>query len=154
GTLPPGNASKKKDGGMSQALAAQKDVKQLAQRMKERKVRIAVVGDIILDNAIEAELHGQHPEFKVPIFRDATTQESIGGAGNIALALARLGADVSLFGIIGSDLSSRQLENLLDRQQFPHYLITERGWPTPRKAWLFQREGGQYKLTKRIDYDR
>jgi D-beta-D-heptose 7-phosphate kinase/D-beta-D-heptose 1-phosphate adenosyltransferase len=139
---------------MSQTLAAQKDVKQFAQQVKERKVRIAVVGDIILDNAIEAEHQGTHPEFKIPILRDATTQESIGGAGNIALALARLGADVSLFGIIGSDLPGRQLENLLDRQQFPHFLITERGWPTPRKDWLYQREAGQVKLTKRIDYDR
>ncbi len=139
---------------MSQTQMAQKDVKQLALQLKERKVRIAVVGDIILDNAIEAEPHGMHPEFKIPILRDATTQESIGGAGNIALALARLGADVSLFGIIGSDLPGRQLENLLDRQSFPHYLIMERGWPTPRKDWLYQREGGQVKLTKRVDYDR
>lgn len=139
---------------MSQALAAQKDVRSLAQQLKERKVRIAVVGDIILDNAIEAAPHGTHPEFKIPILGDASTQESIGGAANIALALARLGVDVSLFGIIGSDLPGRQLENLLDRQSFPHYLITERGWPTPRKDWLFHREEGQVRLVLRVDYDR
>jgi len=91
---------------------------------------------------------------KVPILREATAQESIGGAANIALALARLGVDVALFGIIGSDLPGRQLENLLDRQPFADYLITERGWPTPRKDWIYERRGNRSDVIQRIDYDR
>ncbi len=129
-------------------------VKSTYQRLKETRVSVAVVGDLILDNAIEGVPGGTHPDIKVPILRDASSQESIGGAGNIALALSRLGVDVCVFGIIGSDLPGRQLENLLDRQPFADHLITQRGWPTPRKDWIYVREDGQVKLIRRIDYDR
>src|SRR3954453_8336044 len=114
-------------------MARPQDVQQLVRdvrdRLQERKVSAVVVGDMILDTAIEGEPGGQHPETLVPILRNATAHESIGGAANIALTLARLGADVTLFGVIGSDLPGRQLENLLDRQPFADYLVTERGWP-------------------------
>ena len=62
---------------------------------------------------------------------------------------------MTLFGIIGSDLTGRQLENLLDRQSFASYLITQRGWPTPRKDWIYRNsDGGRAELFQRIDYDR
>jgi len=129
-------------------------VKDVQQRLQARRVSVAVVGDMILDNAIEGVQGGFHPETKVPILREATTQESIGGAANIALALARLGVDVALFGVIGSDLPGRQLENLLDRQPFADYLVSERGWPTPRKDWIYERQGNRTTLIHRIDYDK
>ncbi len=139
-------------------MAAPHEVQALVQdahdRLRARKVAVAVVGDMILDTAIEGVPSGRHPETKVSILRKATAHESIGGAANIALTLARLGCDVALFGIIGSDLPGRQLENLLDRQPFADYLITERGWPTPRKDWIYERQGSQVALTQRIDYDR
>jgi bifunctional ADP-heptose synthase (sugar kinase/adenylyltransferase) len=102
---------------MDHSPALQKLVMEVATRLRERPVSIAVVGDMILDNTIEGEPRGFHPETKVPILGSATSQESIGGAANIATALQKLGCDVSLFGIIGSDLPGRQLENLLDRQK-------------------------------------
>jgi bifunctional ADP-heptose synthase (sugar kinase/adenylyltransferase) len=61
---------------------------------------------------------------------------------------------VALFGIIGSDLTGRQLENLLDRQPFADYLVTQRGWPTPRKDWIYDKPKGQGGPALRIDYDR
>jgi D-beta-D-heptose 7-phosphate kinase/D-beta-D-heptose 1-phosphate adenosyltransferase len=139
---------------MSNPHDLQKLVKEVHQRLQEHRVSVAVVGDMILDNAIEGVPGGRHPETKVPILREATTQESIGGAANIALALARLGAEVALFGVIGSDLPGRQLENLLDRQPFADYLVSERGWPTPRKDWIYEREGNRTTLVQRIDYDK
>jgi bifunctional ADP-heptose synthase (sugar kinase/adenylyltransferase) len=143
---------------MEKAMANPKDdrelVKDLAQNLRERRVSVAVVGDMILDNAIEGVPSGWHPDIHVPVLRDATAQESIGGAGNIALALSRLGVDVTLFGLVGSDLPGRQLENLLDRQPFANFLITERGWPTPRKDWIYKREDGRLLVLYRIDYDR
>src|SRR5262249_53827715 len=139
---------------MSNSHDLQKLVTDVHKRLQERRVSVAVVGDMILDNAIEGVQGGFHPETKVPILREATTQESIGGAANIALALARLGVDVALFGVIGSDLPGRQLENLLDRQPFADHLVSERGWPTPRKDWIYEREAGRTTLIHRIDYDK
>jgi bifunctional ADP-heptose synthase (sugar kinase/adenylyltransferase) len=139
---------------MNQPEALRRLVADAARRLRERKVNIAVVGDMILDNAIEGVPGGYHPETKVPILKDASSQESIGGAANIALALSRLGVEVSLFGLIGSDLPGRQLENLLDRQPFGTHLTTVRGWPTPRKDWIYCRDEGRVRLIRRIDYDR
>lgn len=139
---------------MTPPEALQKLVKDVSTQLTERHVNIVVVGDIILDNSIEGAVGGVHPDTRVAILRDASGQESIGGAANIALALSRLGADVALFGLIGSDLPGRQAENLLDRQPFANYLITERGWPTPRKDWIYRREGNRVELIYRIDYDR
>src|SRR5262249_17855276 len=139
---------------MSSPHELQKPVKDFADRLRQRRLHVAVVGDMILDNAIEGVPSGKHPEIEVPLLKEVTFQESIGGAANIALALARLGVDVSLFGIIGSDLPGRQLENLLDRQPFANYLVTERGWPTPRKEWIYHRKEGRPSLILRIDYDK
>lgn len=139
---------------MSKPQDLQKLVREFAARVKERMLRVAVVGDMILDNTIEGEPGGRHPEIAVPILRNVTFQESIGGAANIALALARLGVEASLYGIVGSDLPGRQLENLLDRQPFADYIVTERGWPTPRKDWIYHRQEGRRTLVQRIDYDK
>jgi D-beta-D-heptose 7-phosphate kinase/D-beta-D-heptose 1-phosphate adenosyltransferase len=139
---------------MARPQDVQKLVRDVHDRLQTRKVSVAVVGDMILDTAIEGEAAGQHPETRVPILRHATAQESIGGAANIALTLARLGAGVVLFGVIGSDLPGRQLENLLDRQPFEDHLVTQRGWPTPRKDWIYERQGDKVVPTRRIDYDR
>src|SRR5262245_9940565 len=139
---------------MAQPKDLQKLVQDVSQKVKQRHLSVAVVGDMILDNAIEGVPGGKHPDIGVPILKRATTQESIGGAANIALILARLGIDATLFGIIGSDLPGRQLENLLDRQNFADYLITERGWPTPHKDWVYMRQENRLSLVQRIDYDR
>src|SRR5438034_10577895 len=139
---------------MTDPQALQKLVQEVANGLRDRRVSVAVVGDMILDNAIEGVPGGRHPEMGMPVLREATTHESIGGAANIALALARLGVDVALFGVIGHDLPGRQMENLLDRQPFADHLITERGWLTPRKDWIYERRGTRVTLTQRIDYDR
>ena len=139
---------------MANPQALQKLVKDVSARLRERRVSVAIVGDMILDNAIEGTPGGRHSETGVPILKEATTQESIGGAANIALALDRLGVDVTLFGVIGSDFPGRQLQNLLDRQPFANHLVTERGWPTPHKDWIYERQGSRVSLTQRIDYDK
>lgn len=139
---------------MPQPQELQPLVRDVADRLRERRPSVAVVGDMILDIAIEGMAGGRHAEIGVPILKEATVQESIGGAGNIALALTRLGVEAALFGVIGGDLAGRQLESLLDRQPFADHLVTERGWPTPRKDWIYERQGRRLNLLQRIDYDR
>jgi bifunctional ADP-heptose synthase (sugar kinase/adenylyltransferase) len=139
---------------MAEPKELQPLVQQIERRLREKLVTVAVVGDMILDNAIEGVAGGAHPETQVPVLKDATTQESAGGAANIALALARLGVNVAVYGIIGADLPGRQLQNLLDRLPLADYLVIEPAWPTPRKDWIYERRGSQVVLRQRIDYDR
>jgi D-beta-D-heptose 7-phosphate kinase/D-beta-D-heptose 1-phosphate adenosyltransferase len=139
---------------MSGPHDVQELVKSVHDRIQDRRIHAVIVGDMILDRAIEGVPGGRHPETLVPILKNASAQESIGGAANIALALTRLGVDATLFGIIGGDLVGRQLESLLDRQPFADHLITARGWPTPQKDWVYERKDNRVTVTLRIDYDR
>ena len=129
-------------------------VQELAGRVRKQRLAMAVVGDMILDAFIEGTPGGPHPEIGCPVLREVTRQESIGGAPNIGVALARLGVDVSCFGVIGSDLGGRQLISMLDRQPLRHHHVIAKGWPTPRKDWIYEKKEGASTLVQRIDSDR
>jgi bifunctional ADP-heptose synthase (sugar kinase/adenylyltransferase) len=129
-------------------------VQELAERVRSRRLTMAVVGDMILDAFIEGTPAGRHPEIGCQVLREVTRQESIGGAPNIGVALARLGIDVSCFGVIGSDLGGRQLISMLDRQPLRHHHVFAKRWPTPRKEWIYERRDTASSLVQRIDSDR
>ncbi|MFW6124872.1 MAG: bifunctional heptose 7-phosphate kinase/heptose 1-phosphate adenyltransferase [Pirellulales bacterium] len=122
-------------------------------RVHGEEIPIAIVGDLILDVAVEGVPGGIHPETNVELLKDASVQESIGGAGNVALILARLGVHVTLFGLVGHDLPGRQLSEMLERQRYESYLVHQRDWPTPRKEWIYKRDGTNLEPVLRIDYD-
>ena len=125
-----------------------------AKLSQDNKFAVAVLGDLILDDSIHADHGGIHPETGVPLLENASSQQSIGGAGNIALALSRLGIDAPLFSIIGTDLPGRLLSETQDRLQLQSYLISSRGWPTPQKRWIYERgQNGDLELIQRIDFD-
>ena len=129
-------------------------VQEFVDRIRNRRLSMAVVGDMILDAFVEGTSAGRHPEIGCPVLREATRQESIGGAANIGVTLARLGVDVSCFGVIGSDLGGRQLISMLDRQPLRHHHVIAKGWPTPRKEWIYEKKDGASTLVQRIDSDR
>ena len=66
-----------------------------------RKVRIAVLGDLMLDRYIQGEASGLSPEAPIPVVHFISQRDFPGGAGNVAANLAALGARVHAFGAIG-----------------------------------------------------
>ncbi|HTZ47072.1 MAG TPA: PfkB family carbohydrate kinase [Verrucomicrobiae bacterium] len=66
-----------------------------------RKVRVAVVGDLMLDRYVWGEAHRLSPEADVPIVDFISQSDRLGGAGNVAANLAELGARVEIFGCVG-----------------------------------------------------
>ena len=126
---------------------------QVAGRVHEENVTVTVVGDLIFDVEVEGQAGGIHPETGVALLKEATLRESIGGAGNIALILSRLGVQVTLFGLVGSDLPGRQLAEMQDRQRYDAHVVAQRGWPTPSKHWVYERDAGSIKPRIRIDYE-
>src|SRR5271169_3822440 len=73
-----------------------------------RKIRIAVLGDLMLDHYLWGEANRLSPEAAVPVVDFESESERIGGAGNVAANLAALGAQVELFGIIGGSKSAEK----------------------------------------------
>lgn len=65
--------------------------------------RVLVIGDIMMDAYYWGRAERISPEAPVPIVDVERTNYNPGGAGNVALNLSALGANVSLMAIIGND---------------------------------------------------
>jgi len=77
------------------------------------KARILVAGDVMLDRYWHGGTSRISPEAPVAVVNVKSTRDSPGGAGNVALNVAALGAAASLVGLVGDDLAGRELEESL-----------------------------------------
>ncbi len=78
--------------------------------------RIIVVGDVMLDRYWSGQATRISPEAPVPVVRVKTIEDRIGGAGNVALNIARLGGKVTLLGVIGADTEGETVKHLLEKE--------------------------------------
>ncbi len=76
-----------------------------------------VVGDVMLDKYVWGEVERISPEAPVPVLRTARQSQHPGGAANVAMNLAGLGARVTVMGFGGGDDDQRTLEALLPRRE-------------------------------------
>ena len=72
-----------------------------------RKVRMAVIGDLMLDRYVWGTAHRLSPEAAVPVVDLVSESNCLGGAGNVAANLASLGARVRIFGVVGGRAGHR-----------------------------------------------
>ncbi len=78
-----------------------------------RGERIGVLGDLMLDRYLWGTASRLSPEAAVPVVDFVEQSECLGGAGNVAANIARLGARVEAFGVIGNDEPGRALQKCL-----------------------------------------
>lgn len=78
-----------------------------------QKLKIAVIGDVMLDRYFYGEVKRISPEAPVPINRIKRTASVLGGAANVAANLAGLECQVFMGGLTGDDDNRRQIEQLL-----------------------------------------
>jgi len=78
-----------------------------------RGERIGVLGDLMLDRYLWGTASRLSPEAAVPVVDFVEQSECLGGAGNVAANIARLGARVEAFGVIGNDQPGRALQKCL-----------------------------------------
>ncbi len=77
------------------------------------RTRVLVVGDVMLDRYWFGEVSRISPEAPVPVVHIAHVEERLGGAANVALNVAGLGAGASLLSVVGEDEAGAALERLL-----------------------------------------
>lgn len=80
------------------------------------RARIIVVGDVMLDRYWSGQAARISPEAPVPVVRVKTIEDRIGGAGNVALNIAKLGGKVTLLGVIGDDAEGHIVKTLLEAE--------------------------------------
>ncbi len=80
------------------------------------RVRVLVIGDLMLDRYIWGQVNRISPEAPVPVVR--VTRESLhaGGAGNVVTNIRALGGSVTICGVVGKDQAGRLLRRELLRQ--------------------------------------
>jgi D-beta-D-heptose 7-phosphate kinase/D-beta-D-heptose 1-phosphate adenosyltransferase len=74
------------------------------------QARILVVGDVMLDRYWHGGTSRVSPEAPVPVVKVEQSEDRPGGAGNVALNVAALGAAASLVGITGADEAAESLQ--------------------------------------------
>lgn len=78
-----------------------------------QQARVLVVGDVMLDRYWHGKATRISPEAPVPVVRVSNREDRPGGAGNVALNIAALGAAASLVGIVGADEAGEELRSRL-----------------------------------------
>ena len=76
-------------------------------------LKIAVIGDVMVDRYVFGDVSRISPEAPVPVNRVAKMKEVLGGAGNVASNLSNLDCTVYLGAIAGNDDHGRLLQQLL-----------------------------------------
>ena len=84
----------------------------LLRRIRGR--RVAVLGDIMLDEYLFGEVSRISPEAPVPIVRVARERAVLGGAANVAANLRAIGAEPVLVGAYQVDAAGLRLRGLLE----------------------------------------
>jgi rfaE bifunctional protein kinase chain/domain len=74
-------------------------------------IPVLVIGDVMIDAYLFGKVERISPEAPVPILDVQTKETRLGGAGNVALNLASLGAKPIICSVIGNDLDGNELIN-------------------------------------------
>ncbi len=112
--------------------------------------RLLVVGDVMLDKYIWGEVGRISPEAPVPVVHATHQSQQPGGAANVAMNLARLGAQTQLIGFAGGDENEILLTECLRSSGISSEFVLSEGFPTVTKQRIL---GGRQQML-RLDTER
>jgi len=113
------------------------------------RCRVCVVGDVMLDRYWSGATERVSPEAPVPVVHVGDAEERPGGAANVAVNLASLGAGTSLLGLVGRDAEAERLSALLERFGIGDSLVRRDEAPTVTKLRVLSR----HQQLIRLDFE-
>ena len=81
-----------------------------------KKVKVLVIGDLMVDHYTLGLSERMSPEAPVPVIIPESQSYKPGGAANVAANLKSLGAIVACCGVVGDDFYGQELISLLKKQ--------------------------------------
>jgi D-glycero-beta-D-manno-heptose-7-phosphate kinase len=118
------------------------------------QLKVAVVGDVMLDTYWWGNVERISPEAPVPVVAVTKKEHRIGGAGNVALNIAALGAGVSMISVLGKDDDGEQLTKLLQQNNInTKYLVHSEARITTNKIRIISRNQHMMRLDAEMATD-
>jgi len=116
-----------------------------------KNITVAVLGDVMLDSYLWGQVDRISPEAPVPIVHIQKEELRLGGAANVALNLASLGADVHLFSVAGKDSYGSAFIELLEEHKISaQHILLSHERPTTRKTRIMARNQQVMRLDNEI----
>jgi rfaE bifunctional protein kinase chain/domain len=105
------------------------------------KVKLLVVGDVMMDRFVWGKVSRISPEAPVPVVlvdnHDESETFGLGGAANVANNIHSLGGKVFLCGIVGDDEMGKKIRGKLASKGIGHKIFIEEGRQTTVKTRIF-----------------
>jgi rfaE bifunctional protein kinase chain/domain len=98
------------------------------------RLKVLIIGDLMIDSYTWGRVSRISPEAPVPVVNVIRRESRLGGAGNVVLNIASLGARAVICSVIGDDAPGRELQKIiLDFNLSTEGLIVEAGRMTTVK---------------------
>ncbi|ROR13437.1 bifunctional D-glycero-beta-D-manno-heptose-7-phosphate kinase/D-glycero-beta-D-manno-heptose 1-phosphate adenylyltransferase HldE [Erwinia sp. JUb26] len=104
-----------------------------------KRAGVLVVGDVMLDRYWHGPTSRISPEAPVPVVKVENVEERPGGAANVAMNIASLGAESRLVGLTGIDDAARVLSETLTRVNVQCDFVSVPTHPTVTKLRVLSR---------------
>jgi len=128
----------------------QAQAESLLGKMRGRKV--AVLGDLMLDEYLFGEVSRISPEAPVPIVRINRERAVLGGAANVAANLKSIGAEPVLLGTLQRDIAGNRLQALLQGLDIKaDWLVVDPSRPTIIKTRVIGQQQQMIRIDREVD---
>lgn len=114
---------------------------------KLSRLKVVVLGDVMLDTYWWGNVDRISPEAPVPVVALNKKEIRIGGAGNVALNTVALGAETFIVSVLGNDEDGNQLQQLFRQNKVnTGYLISSKDRITTNKVRIISRNQQMMRL--------
>ncbi|MBU1011767.1 MAG: D-glycero-beta-D-manno-heptose-7-phosphate kinase [Bacteroidetes bacterium] len=118
------------------------------------KLKVIVVGDIMLDAYVWGKVDRISPEAPVPIVAIQKRMNRMGGAANVALNLRSLGAEPIICSVIGDDQTGEDLLTVINNESLNSKgIIKSKDRITTTKFRIFGNKTQMLRLDEEVTYD-
>ena len=114
------------------------------------KAKVLIVGDLMLDRYWSGGTGRISPEAPVPVVNVQSSEDRPGGAANVAVNVATLGAKVTLLGMCGNDENARLLRERLESFDINCQFFAVEGQDTITKLRVMSRN----QQLLRLDFEK
>lgn len=116
------------------------------------RAKVLVLGDVMLDRYWYGPTSRISPEAPVPVVKVDQIEERPGGAANVAMNIAALGAGVRLVGLTGMDDAAARLNQLLHKAGVYCDFVGMSAYPTITKLRVLSRNQQLLRLDFEQDF--